>query len=112
MLKADTDVPKLSELVLTEIRGTGHCSSCFIGLLADSVSLPVPIALYTLKEMSLPSLIKFNLPFNFFLEIRRKAHKKSVTRFYHAVTHYSSKRKDKLLYTYKQTGEKGRSYCC
>lgn len=110
MLKAGTDVPGLSELALTEIRGIGHCSSCFIGLLADSVSLPVPIALYTFKEMSLPPVVTFNLPFKFFLEIRRKAHKKSATHFYHAVTRYSPKRKDKSLNAYKQTGEKGKSY--
>lgn len=93
MLKAGTDVPELSELALIEIMGIGHCSRCFTGLLADSVSLPVPIALYAFKEMSLPSVIKFNLPFKFLLEIRRKAHKKSITHFYHAVTHYSGKEK-------------------
>lgn len=74
MLKGGTDVPELSELALIEIRGIGHCSSC----LADSVSLPVPIALYTFKEMSLPSVMKFNLPFNFFLEMRRKVHQKKI----------------------------------
>lgn len=63
-----------------EIREIGHS---LLKLLYRALSrfsqMPVPIALHTFKEMSLPSVIKFNLPFKFFLEIRRKAHKKSVT---------------------------------
>lgn len=67
---------ELPEIALTEIRGAGHCSSCFIRLLADSVSLAASIAFYIFEEISVPSIIKFNLPLKFLLEIRRKAHKK------------------------------------
>lgn len=41
---------ELPEIALSDIRGAGHYSSCFIRLLADSVSLAPSIALYTFKR--------------------------------------------------------------
>lgn len=49
---------ELPEIALIEIGGGGgNCSSCFIRLLADSVSLAASVAFYIFEEISLPSII-------------------------------------------------------
>lgn len=93
---------ELHEISPIEIRGTGHCSSCFIRLL-DSISLAVSIALYIFEEISLPSIIKFNLLFKFLLEIRREAHKQNLE-----CTSLSKQKGINYYMPHKHTGEIGK----
>lgn len=93
---------ELHEISPTEIRGTGRCSGCFIRLL-DSVSPAASIALYIFEEISLPSIIKFNLPFKFLLEIRREARRQNLE-----CTLLSKQKGVNYYIPHKSTGEIGK----